>query len=148
MPLNKCKQNCRSASHGQKKFKRMQFLDRSAKVLPSIQIPPPEKYHMIFSLLLDPRYISLKHLLDLNSHQYIYNLDNKITYLTPHTQQMKEKLLDYIAAVENAANPIPESSCGESIHLHEIQELFGDATTSDSQGTPLENIKSATNEEL
>jgi hypothetical protein len=28
---------------------------------------------------------------------------------------MKDKLLDYIAAAENAANPIPESSCGERI---------------------------------
>jgi hypothetical protein len=34
---------------------------------------------------------------------------------------MKDKLLDYIAAAENATNPIPESSCGESMHLHEIR---------------------------
>jgi hypothetical protein len=36
------------------------------------------------------------------------------------------------AAAENTTNPIPESSCGESIHLHEMKDLYGDATTSDS----------------
>jgi hypothetical protein len=37
---------------------------------PLIQMPPPEKYHMIFSLFLDPRFVSLKDLLDLHSHEY------------------------------------------------------------------------------
>jgi hypothetical protein len=61
---------------------------------------------------------------------------------------MKDKLLDYIAAAENATNPIPGSSCRESIHLHEIKDFYGDTTTSDSQCTQLENIKSAATEEL
>jgi hAT family C-terminal dimerisation region len=86
--------------------------------------------------------------LDLHSHEYRYNLDYKIAYSKPYIQQMTDKLLDYIAAAENATNPIPESSCGESIHLHEIKDLYGDVTTSDSQSTQLENIKSAANEAL
>jgi hypothetical protein len=61
---------------------------------------------------------------------------------------MKDKLLDYIEAAANATNPIPESSCGESIYLQEINDLYGDATTSDYQSTQLENIKSVANEEL
>ncbi len=52
-----------------------------------------------------------------------------ISYLKPCIQQMREMLLDYIAAAENAAKLIPESSCGESIHLHEIMDIYGDATT-------------------
>jgi hypothetical protein len=56
--------------------------------------------------------------------------------------------LDNIAAAENATNPIPESSSGESIYLHKIKETYGDAITSDSQSTQLENIKSAANGEL
>jgi hypothetical protein len=105
-------------------------------------MPPPEKYHMIFSLFLDPRFVSLKDLLDLHSHEYRYNLDYKIAFSKPYIQQMKDKLLDYIAAAENATNPIPESICGESMHLHEIKDLYGDATASDSQSTQLDNIKS------
>jgi hypothetical protein len=32
------------------------------------------------------------------------NLDYKIAYLKPYLQQMKDKLLDYIAAAENATD--------------------------------------------
>jgi hypothetical protein len=70
--------------------------------------------------------------LDLDSHACTYNLDYKIAYSKPYIQQMKAKLLDYTAAAENATNPIPESICGETIHLHEIKGLNGDATTSDA----------------
>jgi hypothetical protein len=56
---------------------------------PLIQIPQPEKYHMIFSLFLDPRFVNLKHLLELHSHEYRYNLDYKIVYSKPYIQQMK-----------------------------------------------------------
>jgi hypothetical protein len=31
---------------------------------------------------------------------------------------------------------IPESSRGENIHMHEIKDLYGDATTSDCQSKP------------
>jgi hypothetical protein len=34
------------------------------------------------------------------------------------------------------------------MHLHEIKDLYGDATASDSQSTQLDNIKSAANKEL
>jgi hypothetical protein len=54
---------------------------------------------------------------------------NMITYSKPYIQHMKNMLLDYIAGAENAAKIIPESSCGESIHLHEIMDIYGDATT-------------------
>jgi hypothetical protein len=85
---------------------------------------------MIFSLILDPRFVHFQHLLDLHSHGYRYNLLLlMISYLKPCLQQMREMLLDYIAAAENAAKIIPESSCGESIHLHEIMDIYGDATT-------------------
>jgi hypothetical protein len=73
--------------------------------------------------------------LELHSHEYRYNLDNKIAYSKPYIQQMKDKLLFYIAAAEKATIPIPGSSCGESIYLNEIEDLYGDATTSDSQST-------------
>jgi hypothetical protein len=77
---------------------------------PLIQMPPPKKYHMIFSLFLDPRFVSLKDLLDLHSREHRCNLD-KISYSKPYyIQQMKDKLLDYIAAAEKATNPIPASS--------------------------------------
>jgi hypothetical protein len=62
---------------------------------------------MIFSPFLDPRFDSLKDLLDLLYHEYRYNLDYKIAYSKPCIQQMKDKLFDYIAAAENATNPIP-----------------------------------------
>jgi hypothetical protein len=61
---------------------------------------------------------------------------------------MKEKLLEYIAIAENATNTIPRSSCGESIHLHEIKDLYRNAVTSESQSTQLENRKSEAKEEL
>jgi hAT family C-terminal dimerisation region len=84
----------------------------------------------------------------LHSHEYRYNLDYKSAYSKPYLQQMKDKLLDYMAAAENATNPIPESICGESMHLHEIKDLYGDATASDSQSTQLDIIKSAAKEDL
>jgi hypothetical protein len=68
----------------------------------------------------------ISHLLDLHSHGYRYNLLlHMISYSKPYIQQMKEMILDYIAAAENAAKLIPESSCGESIHLHEIMDIYG-----------------------
>jgi hypothetical protein len=79
---------------------------------------------MIFSLFLDPRFVSLKDLLYLHSHEYRYHLDHKIAYSKPYIQQTNDKPLGYIAAAENATNPIPESSCGESIHLHEVKDLY------------------------
>jgi hAT family C-terminal dimerisation region len=56
--------------------------------------------------------------------------------------------LDYVAAAENAATPIPESSGSEGVCLHEIKDLYGDTTTSDYQSTNLKSIKVAANEEL
>jgi hypothetical protein len=66
---------------------------------PLIQMPPPEKYH--------PRFVNLKDLLELHSHEYRYNLDNKIAYSKPYIQQMKDKLLDYIAAAEKLQIQFP-----------------------------------------
>jgi hypothetical protein len=57
-----------------------------------------QKGCMIFSIFLDPRFVSIKE--DLHSHEYRYNLDYKIAYLKPYIQQMKEKLLEYISAAE------------------------------------------------
>jgi hypothetical protein len=78
-------------------------------------MPLPEKYHMVFSLFLDPRFVNLKHLLDLHSHEFRYNLDYKIAHSKLYILQMKDKVLDYIAAAEHAAKPIPESTCGEGV---------------------------------
>jgi hypothetical protein len=87
---------------------------------------------MIFSLFLDPRFVNLKHLLDLYSHGFRYY---KIAHSKPYILQMKDKLLDYIVAAEHAANHISESTCGEGVHLHEIKDLYGVTTTSNSEST-------------
>ena len=61
---------------------------------------------------------------------------------------MKDKLLDYIAAAENAANPITEPSCDKNVLLVEMNELYGDAPVSNSNGSNLDLIKAAATEEL
>jgi hypothetical protein len=105
-----------------------------------------EKYHINVSLFLDPRFVSLKHLLDLHSHEYRYTQDYKIAYSRPYMVQTKDRLLDYIAAAENTENPIPESICGDSFNMDEMKDLYRDEANFDSHGTQLENIKFAAND--
>ena len=68
---------------------------------PHTGLPQQEKYHMIFSLFLDPRFVNLKPLLEFHLREYNYEPDYKIVYSKPYIKTMKDKLLDYIAAAEN-----------------------------------------------
>jgi hAT family C-terminal dimerisation region len=93
-------------------IKRLSQLLRKAvseKILPYlqplIQVPNENKYHMMFAILLDPRYCyTLRPLIDLHQSALNHMTEGK-TSAKNYVNQMKQKFLEYAEAAHRAAHP-------------------------------------------